>query len=165
MSTASLPSTQLGVFGGKLQSLPVPAPGPGEVLVQNVAVASNPKDWKYPEWQNDRSYVEGNDIAGFVAAVGPGVTEYKGGERIAAFTKMATKESKYGAYAQYSITPASTTFPLPDSTSFEEAATLPLAVLTAAIGLFVDLGLPEPPAPGAAPLPSASQLHSQTYYD
>ncbi|KAH8111492.1 hypothetical protein DFH11DRAFT_1613583, partial [Phellopilus nigrolimitatus] len=86
MSAASLPSTQLGVFGGKLQSLPVPAP-----------VASNPKDWKYPEWQNNHSYIEGNDIAGFVAAVGPSVTEYKGGERIAAFTKLETKENKVRA--------------------------------------------------------------------
>ena len=50
-----------------------------------------------------------------------------------------------GAYMQYSIAPASTTFPIPDSTTFEDAATLPLAVMTAAIGLFKRLELPEAP--------------------
>ncbi|KAH8115610.1 bifunctional protein: zinc-containing alcohol dehydrogenase [Phellopilus nigrolimitatus] len=90
-----IPSTQFAVFrtpaAAQLHPLPVPAPGPGEVLVQNVAVASNPKDWKYPEWQGgDYSYVEGNDVAGLIAAVGPGVTEYKRGARVAALTRMGT---------------------------------------------------------------------------
>ena len=40
------------------------------------------------------TYIEGNDIAGEVVKVGPGVTEFKGGERVAAFSKMATKENK-----------------------------------------------------------------------
>ncbi|KAL5522724.1 hypothetical protein ACEPAG_8742 [Sanghuangporus baumii] len=147
MSTASISSTQLGVLSTKtsqtLQTFPVPSPGPGEVLVQNVAVASNPKDWKIPLFTENYSSIEGNDVAGLIAKVGEGVTEYKGGERVAAFSKMRTLDSKYGAYAQYTVAPAATTFPIPQSTSFEDAATLPLAVATAFIGLHKRLGIPE----------------------
>lgn len=52
---------------------------------------------------------------------------------------------KHGCYAQYTVTPASTTFPIPDSVSFEEASTIPLAAMTAAIALFINLGFPEQP--------------------
>lgn len=49
-----------------------------------------------------------------------------------------------GSYAEYALSPEHTTFHLPHSTSFEEGATIPLAGMTAAIGLFARLGLPEP---------------------
>ncbi|KAL5522799.1 hypothetical protein ACEPAG_8817 [Sanghuangporus baumii] len=144
---ASIPSEQLGVLSTKsseiLQTFPVPSPGPNEVLIQNVAVASNPKDWKMPIFIPNYSAIEGNDVAGIIVKVGEGVTEYKGGERVAAFTIMCSGNDKYGAYAQYTVAPAATTFPIPEPTSFEEAATLPLAVGTAFIGLFKRLGIPE----------------------
>ena len=57
--------------------------------------------------------------------------------------------SKYGAYAQYSVSPVATTFPIPEQVTFEGASTLPLAIMTAALGLFVRLGLPEPPPPSS----------------
>ena len=95
---SNLPETQLGLLSTKteikFQKFPVPSPGPNEVLVQNVAVASNPKDWKIPQWIQGYSTIEGNDVAGYIVKVGEGVTEYKGGERVAAFTKMATREDK-----------------------------------------------------------------------
>lgn len=69
----SIPETQLAVVSNKtsnkLQKLPVPSPGPGEVLIKNVAVASNPKDWKalffFPGYES----VEGNDVAGHIVKV------------------------------------------------------------------------------------------------
>ncbi|KAL1748200.1 chaperonin 10-like protein [Schizophyllum fasciatum] len=133
-----VPTTQTAVRVGaterSLTSLPVGKPGPNEVLIQNVAVAANPKDWKLPEklYAPDETFVEGNDVAGTIVAVGEGVSEYK-----------------YGAYQQYTVAPASTTFPIPNITPYEEAATLPLAVMTAAIGLFVRLGIPAPDKPAA----------------
>ncbi|KAL5495883.1 hypothetical protein ACEPAI_1347 [Sanghuangporus weigelae] len=149
---ASIPNTQIGVLSdessSRLESFPVPAPGPGEVLIQNVAAAANPKDWKHPAWKKNFSYIEGSDVAGYVVNVGAGVSEFKGGERVAAFTPLDTQNSKYGTYCQYTVAPVSTTIPLPDNVSFEEAATLPLAVFTAAIGLFVSLGISLPPASG-----------------
>lgn len=100
MSTRVLPATQLGVLtskdGSKLQTFPVPSPGPGEVLIQNVAVASNPKDWLVPFFFDNYSHLEGNDTAGYVVMVGDGVTEYKGGEKVAAYTKFATRDDKVG---------------------------------------------------------------------
>ncbi len=61
-----------------------------------------------------------------------------------------------GAYAEYAIAPAHTTFHIPDSISFEEAATIPLVSLTAALTLFRRQNLPPPwnPLPtGSRPLP------------
>ena len=90
--TATIPAKQIGLIstkaGVKFAEFAVPEPGPDEVLIQNVAVASNPKDWKLPLMLEGYRGVEGNDIAGYIVKVGPGVTEYKGGERVAAFTKM-----------------------------------------------------------------------------
>jgi NADPH:quinone reductase-like Zn-dependent oxidoreductase len=94
----SLPEMQLGLLSTKteikFQQFPVPTPGPNEVLIKNVAVASNPKDWKVPQWMDNYVGVEGNDIAGHIVKVGEGVTEYKGGERVAAFTKMRSMDPK-----------------------------------------------------------------------
>ena len=95
---AATPAKQIGLVSTKdsitFQELAVPEPGPGEVLIQNVAVASNPKDWKVLLFIDKYKGVEGNDIAGYIAKVGPGVTEYKGGERVAAFTKMAQLDER-----------------------------------------------------------------------
>jgi NADPH2:quinone reductase len=52
----------------------------------------------------------------------------------------------------WQIAPENTTFPLGPKTSFEEAATLPLAAMTSAIALFVDLGLPTPLEPAKSPV-------------
>lgn len=93
--------------------------------------------WK-PE-QNGKN--TGDDIAGTVVSVGEGVSEFAPGDRVAAFHEMTTPS---GSYAEYAIAPETTTFHIPSSTSFEEAATIPLAAMTAAVGLFAFLGLPEP---------------------
>uniref|UniRef100_D8Q135 Enoyl reductase (ER) domain-containing protein n=1 Tax=Schizophyllum commune (strain H4-8 / FGSC 9210) TaxID=578458 RepID=D8Q135_SCHCM len=159
----TIPKTQLAVLVGpkerRLEMIPVGVPGPDEVLIKNIAVASNPKDWKVPQWiyDADEAYVEGNDVAGTIVAVGKDVSEYEVGARVAAFTKMRTKwdkmgpeDNKYGAYQQYTVAPAHVTFPIPNTTSYEEAATLPLAVMTAAIGLFIRLAIPAPDTPEAA---------------
>ena len=98
MSALSVPDNQLAVITGKsgsiIVNLPVPVPGPNEVLIKNVAVASNPKDWKAPQFLPDYEAVEGNDVSGYIVRVGERVKEYKGGERVAAFSKMATREHK-----------------------------------------------------------------------
>ncbi|KAI5895255.1 GroES-like protein [Schizophyllum commune H4-8] len=152
----TIPQTQTAVLVGwterKLTTVPVGKPGAGEVLIENVAVASNPKDVKIPKilYQEGESYVEGNDVAGTIVAVGEGVSEYEIGARVAAFTKVGTKDNKYGAYQQYTVGTLTTTFPVPNVVSYEEAATLPLALATAFIGLFVRLGIPAPDTPEAA---------------
>lgn len=66
----------------EIRDMPIPSPGPNEVLVKNVAVASNPKDWKVPLWMPDWQAVEGNDVAGIVETVGKDVTEFKKGDKV-----------------------------------------------------------------------------------
>lgn len=97
----AIPDSQIGVLRDEesfqLKQFPVPEPGPDEVLIRNVAVASNPKDWKHPRRFNDYSYIEGSDIAGTIAKLGEGVVGFEIGQRVAAFTKMATKQNKVSA--------------------------------------------------------------------
>ncbi|RHZ52740.1 hypothetical protein CDV55_100235 [Aspergillus turcosus] len=129
---------------------PVPTPGPDQVLIKVVVSGTNPKDWKLPEWMN-RTFNEGDDIAGIVAAVGDNVTEFKPGDRVAAFHQMM---EPHGSYAEYAISWQHTTFHIPKSTSFEvEAATLPLAAMTSAIALYHHLGLPAPWRPASSRIP------------
>jgi len=84
---------------------------------------------------------QGDDISGIVEAVGHAVTEFKPGDRIAAFHEMMAPG---GSYAEYALSWSSTTFHLPQNTSFEEGAAIPLAAMTAAVGLYARLGLPQP---------------------
>ncbi|KAH7002640.1 chaperonin 10-like protein [Ilyonectria destructans] len=119
----------------------VPEPGPAHVLIKVVVAGSNPKDWKVSEYHGLQRFNSGDDIAGVVHAVGPGVSEFQPGDRVASMHNSATPA---GAYAEYAIGPVDTTFHIPDGTSFEEAATIPLAALTAAVLLHRGLGAPEP---------------------
>lgn len=63
---------------------------------------------------------------------------------MAAFHEMSTP---HGSFAEYAIAPYYTTFPIPSSTSYEEAATIPLAAYTAVIALFQELQFQEPWSP------------------
>lgn len=84
---------------------------------------------------------EGDDPAGYVHEVGEGVTEFKKGDRVSGFHEMLKPG---GSYAEYSILWEHTSFHIPEKISFEEAATIPLAGITAAVGLYRELALPEP---------------------
>ncbi|RYP56976.1 hypothetical protein DL770_010792 [Monosporascus sp. CRB-9-2] len=130
---------------------PVPKPNADQVLIKVVVSGSNPKDWKMkvPVWMNDDAH-QGDDIAGIVHEVGSNVTEFKPGDRVAAFHEMRTP---HGSYAEYAIAWQHTTFHIPAKTSFEEAAAIPLAAMTAAVGLYLRLGLPEPWRPATEPIP------------
>ncbi|RYP57158.1 hypothetical protein DL769_009659 [Monosporascus sp. CRB-8-3] len=128
---------------------PVPKPNADQVLIKVVVSGSNPKDWKVPLWRNDDAH-QGDDIAGIVHEVGSNVTEFKPGDRVAAFHEMA---KPHGSYAEYAIAWQYTTFHIPKKTTFEEAAAIPLAAMTAAVGLYLRLGLPEPWRPATEPIP------------
>ncbi|KAK3689455.1 chaperonin 10-like protein [Podospora appendiculata] len=119
---------------------PIPEPNDDQVLIKVIVSGSNPKDWKVPEMvKQERN--EGDDIAGVVEKVGANVFEFKPGDRVAAFHQMITP---HGSYAEYAIAWAHTTFHLPAKTTFEEAATIPLAGMTATLGLYRSLALPSP---------------------
>lgn len=101
----------------KIIDSPIPHPGPHQVVTQVVFSGSNPKDWKRPEWGGEKGTAnQGDDISGIVHAVGEGVSEFKPGDRVAAFHEMMKPG---GSYAEYALSWAHTTFYLPEKTSFE----------------------------------------------
>lgn len=92
----------------------------------------------------------GDDVTGIVEAVGRDVFEYKAGDRVAGFHRMGQPA---GTYAEHTVVPAGTTFPLPPNISFEAGAGLPLAFMTAALALYQGLRLPLPTTPGEKDIP------------
>jgi NADPH:quinone reductase-like Zn-dependent oxidoreductase len=69
---------------------------------------------------------------------------------VAAFHEMLTPN---GAFGEYGVAPENTTFHIPSKLSFEEAATVPLAAMTAALGMYQRLKLPLPWLPAQERLP------------
>ncbi|KAI1338853.1 GroES-like protein [Xylariaceae sp. FL0016] len=137
----------------EIVDVPIPKPNPDQVVIKVVVSGSNPKDWKVPEWFPELPPVDqGDDIAGIVHEVGGNVTEFKKGDRVGAFHEML---KPHGSFAEYAVAWQHTTFHIPEKTTFEEAAAIPLAAMTAAIGLFSDsrLGLPQPWTPAKEPIP------------
>ncbi|KAJ0110259.1 hypothetical protein J7T55_000692 [Diaporthe amygdali] len=133
----------------------MPKPGPSEVIVKNHAVAINPLDWKM---QDDGSYVGtfpnviGTDIAGEVYEVGSEVKNFKIGDRVLAHcTGIMDKKPQSGAFQLYTAVHCALTSRIPDSMSFTDATVLPLAISTAAPGLYSKDNL-------ALPLPSATSI-------
>lgn len=145
MKSALVYKTEQGGVASKLVDSDLPDASklqPTQLIVKVHVSGSNPKDWKLPFWiPSQNNFNTGDDLAGTVVAVGSDVSEFKPGDRVAAFHEM-TKD--FGSYAEYAVVWEHTTFMLPKNTSDEEAATIPLAAMTAAVGLFTFLGLPEP---------------------
>ncbi|KAI0158142.1 GroES-like protein [Xylariaceae sp. FL1272] len=128
---------------------PIPKAGADQLVIKVIVSGSNPKDWKVPFWMNNKLN-QGDDIAGIVHEVGENVTEFHVGDRVAAFHQMM---SPHGSYAEYAVAWQHTTFHIPKKTSFEEAAAIPLAVMTSAIGLYQKLELPQPWNAATNPIP------------
>ena len=124
-------------FGGlemlEERDLPVPEPGPGEVLVRNLAVAVNPVDAKIRaagRWAGvEPPFVLGYDAAGVVAKVGPGVKDLKVGDEV--YYTPEIFGNPHGTYAEYTPVPAGIVAKKPKNLSFAEAAAIPLAGGTA----------------------------------
>lgn len=110
-----------------LVSRPVPDPGDGEVRVRNHAVGLNfidtyQRSGLYPVAHLPSGL--GSEGAGVVEAVGPGVTTFQPGDRIAYGT------GPLGAYAEHHVLPAAHLVRLPDAIGFEQAAAIMLKGLT-----------------------------------
>lgn len=117
----------------------VPPMGDDEVLVKVHAVAVNPLDWHLMVgkpafarlvlgFRKPRRSIPGNDIAGTVEAVGRDVTEFRPGDAVFG-------EAFGGGAAEYVAVSESGLVAKPDNVTFEEAAAVPVAGLTALQGL------------------------------
>jgi NADPH2:quinone reductase len=123
-------------FGGPeelvMTDAPTPKPAVGEVLVRVKAAAVNPVDYKIRRsgsWAGvPMPAILGYDAAGVVEAVGAGVEHLKPGDEVFYCARIFGRQ---GTYAEYHVEAAELVAKKPPQLSFHEAASLPLAALTA----------------------------------
>ncbi|KAG6812073.1 hypothetical protein H0H92_004539 [Tricholoma furcatifolium] len=135
--------------------VPVPEPVQNEIQIKVHSIALNPVDALYvadPPAPDDVGRTVGSDFAGTVEKVGGGVMQWKVGDKVTGFVQGATSVNRRpGAFAEYAVLEADLGIRIPEQTTFEKAATLPLCSLTAAQALFIRLGMhapfPNPVAP------------------
>ncbi len=116
----------------KVDEVPTPEPGPGQVRVRIAVSGVNPTDWKSRLTRHTAGgdfTVPGQDGAGVIDKLGPGVDDRRVGERV--WLLLSAYSSPWGTGAEYSIVPADHAVPLPDSASFELGASLGVPALTA----------------------------------
>jgi NADPH:quinone reductase-like Zn-dependent oxidoreductase len=121
-----------------LKEIDKPVPAQGEVLVRVRAASVNPYDWHFlrgtPSFirlltgiRKPKSPRLGSDGAGVVEAVGSGVTRLKPGDEVFGSCK--------GSFAEYACAKEKDLALKPAGVSFEQAASLPIAAVTALQGL------------------------------
>ncbi|KAH9328445.1 hypothetical protein KI387_000553, partial [Taxus chinensis] len=117
--------------------LPVPTAGPEEILVKVRAVALNPVDFKLRAgaFPHDKfPVVPGCDVCGVVEEVGEGVTKFKKGDEVYGNIQVVIAgrpKTSAGTLAQYTVVEQHLVAHKPNNLSGEEAASLPVALLTA----------------------------------
>ncbi|CEQ42612.1 SPOSA6832_04454 [Sporobolomyces salmonicolor] len=160
-----------------VEEAPMYTPDKGEVLVKVHAVSVQPVDWKIQDYNffvNSYPFILGTDTAGIVEEVGEGVTHVRKGDRVLGYVVdpllkspwphptlhfyrhmlgLGTGNSKHSGFQEYAVVSGTTVAAIPSSISFEEAVVLPLALSTAAAGLYQPefLGLNFPSASSPAP--------------
>lgn len=135
----------LNSYGGpgnlELTDVDQPVPGDDEVLVRVRATSVQPYDWHLMRGEpyiarlmgglgprRPKISILGADVAGEVEAVGTNVTEFRPGDEVFAMPKQ-------GGFGEYVCVPETELAPKPANLSFEQAAAVPLAALTALLGL------------------------------
>jgi NADPH:quinone reductase-like Zn-dependent oxidoreductase len=119
-----------------------PSPAADQALVKVLAVSVNPADWRSMRAKplfaratmgllRPKHRILGGDIAGRVEAVGSGVTQFKPGDEVYA----NLLDHGNGGFAEYVSVPVEVMALKPTTLSFEEAAAVPMAAVTALQGL------------------------------
>jgi NADPH2:quinone reductase len=135
---AAMDYVDYGEGGGpevlQLASCARPSPREGEVLIQVAFAGVNRPDCaqrigRYPP-PPGASPIIGLEVSGEVAAVGPGVTRWKVGDKVCALTPG-------GGYAQYCVAPAGHCLPIPTGLTLAQAAALPETCFTVWDNVFV----------------------------
>lgn len=106
-----------------VENLPDVIPGPGQVAIDINAAGVNFPDVliiqnKY-QFRPELPFTPGSELAGVVRAVGEGVTQYKAGDKVIAFTPQ-------GAFAQQIAVPVQAVMPMPAEMDFDTAAAITL---------------------------------------
>jgi NADPH:quinone reductase-like Zn-dependent oxidoreductase len=123
-------------YGGpevlRVEDVPVPTPGKGQVLVRIRATSVNLSDWEgltgspgYARMgglRRPRQRILGSDIAGVVDAVGPGVSRFREGDEV-----YGDNLALMGGFAEYAVAAESALVTKPAELSFVQASTIPQA--------------------------------------
>jgi NADPH:quinone reductase-like Zn-dependent oxidoreductase len=117
-ASSSDPATLAG------ENIPVPAPGPGELLVEVRGTAITAGELAWPEsWPA----IPCHDLSGVVAATGDGADSWRAGDEVYGLVGF----DRPGAAAEYVTAPAADLAPKPASVDHLQAAAIPLGALTA----------------------------------
>jgi NADPH:quinone reductase-like Zn-dependent oxidoreductase len=142
-TTGNMRAIRLHSFGGpevlSYDEVPIPEPGPGEVLVRVHAAGVNPPDWYLregfanlpPEWRPQLTLplIPGTDVSGVVIAVAADVDELSVGDEVYGLLRFPA--IGLNGYAEYVAAPASDFAPKPRNIDHLHAAAVPMAGLTA----------------------------------
>jgi NADPH2:quinone reductase len=149
---AQMKAVQIHRFGAEdvmqLDEVPVPAPGPREILIKMHATSVNHSDLFIRQNGNihigkqDLPLILGRELSGVVAEVGSNVKEYAPGQRVVALPAVQTRAAglpggkEYTAcYAEYVLARPQDTRPLPDGIDFPQGVSAAWVGLTAAHSL------------------------------
>ena len=127
---AEMKAIQIHQTGGPevltVSDLPIPSPGPGEVLIRVEAIGVNFIDIYFRKGQYKASlpWIPGSEASGTIEELGPGVTGFSAGDLIASTSVL-------GSYAEYALVSAAQIVKVPDSLSPEKAAAAMLQGMTA----------------------------------
>jgi NADPH:quinone reductase len=125
-------------FGGpevlRLEEVPTPQPGAGQLLVRMHAIGVNPVETYIRAGTYARlpalPYTPGNDGAGVVEQIGPDVSKFKAGDRV------YNAGSISGTYAEFALCKTEQVHRLPENVSFAQGAAMGTPYATAYRGLF-----------------------------
>ncbi|MFJ9724927.1 NADP-dependent oxidoreductase [Streptomyces sp. NPDC101209] len=143
MSTPTMKAVRLHEHGGpevlRYEDAPIPAPGPGEVLVRVHAAGVNPPDWYLrgglTEMPGEKGstvslpVIPGTDVSGVVEAVAPDVEDFAPGDEVFGLLRFPSFDGS--AYAEYVAAPAADLAHKPAGVDHVHAAAVPMAGLTA----------------------------------
>jgi NADPH2:quinone reductase len=121
---------QISAIGGpevlQLTELPIPEPGPGQVLIRIEAVGVNFIELYFRKgtYKATLPFVPGSEAAGTVEKLGPGVTGFEEGDAVASVSVV-------GSYAEYALVPGAALIKVPSRLSPEKAAAAMLQGMTA----------------------------------
>ena len=133
----SMKAIRVHEFGGpevlRLEEVPTPRPGRGQVLVRMHAIGVNPVETYIRTgtyaYKPTLPYTPGNEGAGVVEEIGSDVNEVKPGDRV------YTARSVSGTYAEFALCTTEQVHPLPANVSFAQGAAMGTAYATAYRGL------------------------------
>jgi NADPH2:quinone reductase len=110
----------------QLDDLPIPQPGPGQVLIRVEAIGVNFIEIYFRKgvYKAALPLIPGSEAAGTVEELGPGVTGFTAGDAVAS-------TSMIGSYAEYALVPAAQLVRIPEGLSMERAAAAMLQGMTA----------------------------------